>query len=410
MSGLRFCDAGGLLVHAAGRLPTDRCEYHLGAITVPCGCNQMRCKQCREQVRSGPPGRGLPSGRAVTPAELFASEHWEDLTAPRPEVRLYACRCALWECRSDAEGIDREGDSPVDPHMDWACAGHPVPELPQRLGELEVRPDSDWAALVARVLAGACPRPLQLTNRPDGPALWLGWLYAYLLGRPEADAFSTALAARAGDLDPPDPFVRGRVLHFFARFPKAAGFDQLIAEAERAPDAVVVGHPIPEEEGVPPTLFDVIVGRLEATPRRTGAADARSSEVLQRALLTPWPVPAGAAGGEDVVASALKRFSSAFRDPALRLWMADHIVAIEAATPGRWRPVMDLLADWYQKPALGHLIVIAGVALIQGHAVPSSEVRAWLDTARTRGLWVDDAWLVTLGSALDDDARRLAAN
>ncbi len=407
MSGLRFCDAGGLLVYAAGRLPTDPCEHYLEAITVRCGCNQMRCRQCGERVRSGPPGRGLPSGRALTAAELFAAERWEDLTASAPAVRLYACRCALWECWLDAQVIDRERESPVDPHTDWACAGHPVPELPTRLGELELRPDSDWAAVVAEVLGGVCPRALQLIGRPDGAALWLGWLYAYLQGRPEADALSVALAARVGDSESPDPIARGRVLHFFARFPKAAGFDRLIAEAERAPEAVVVGFPIPEDS-VPPTLFDVIVGRLEGAPRRTtDALHARTDEVLRRALLTSW---SAGPGEVDVVARALKRFSGAFRDPALRLWMADHAVAIAAAEPGRWRALMDLLADYYQKPALGHLLVIAGVALIQSGAIPLSDVRTWLDTARTRELWVDDAWLMPLRSVLDDEARKLAAN
>jgi hypothetical protein len=72
--------------------------------------------------------------------------------------------------------------------------------------------------------------------------------------------------------------------------------------------------------------------------------------------------------------------------------------------------VLDLLADWHQKPALGHLIVIAGLALLQARAVATAEFSAWLDGAPTRGLWVDAAWVMPLRSVLDDQARTVASN
>lgn len=396
MTALRYCEDGGLIVGATCRLPTDASEYNIGATAVPYGCNRMRCSRCDEIARAGPPGRGEPSGRTLNPSELFAAESWDDLTEYSEDVRLYACRCAVWEAGWGAISIDHKREFANDPHMDWACAGHPVPELPVHLGELIVAADTDWAALVDKILLGTCPRPLELVNRTDGPALWLGWLYVYLSGLPAADALSAALAERLSD---PDLLVRGRVLYFFGRFPLAVGLERLVMEADWAPQLLAAACPIPEWHK-PLILFDAILARLEVAPRRTDAVSARAEKVLRHAMLAPPAAP----GGIDIVAKALESFSVELWNEESRLWLADNAAAIDAAGPGRWRGLMDLLADRYRKPALGYLIVIAGMALIQQRGITAADFRAWLEGARTRGVWVDDAWVLPLQALFEDDA------
>jgi hypothetical protein len=98
----------------------------------------------------------------------------------------------------------------------------------------------------------------------------------------------------------------------------------------------------------------------------------------------------------DVVSNALRRRSSAFDEPALRLFLAENIVAIDRAAPGRWRLIMTILADWYQKPELGYLIVLAGIALLDSRAVTGREMREWIDASRG---WRDPAWIMPLESA-----------
>jgi hypothetical protein len=99
------------------------------------------------------------------------------------------------------------------------------------------------------------------------------------------------------------------------------------------------------------------------------------------------------------VANALERASSAFNDVELRVWIADHIVQIDAAAPGRWRLLMRRLADWYAKPQTGHLILIAGMRLLESGAVTVDEFRDWMDNDLAHG-WRDDAWIKPLESML----------
>jgi len=393
MGMVRYCASGGLLVFAEGRLPADQSEYHLGAVHSPCGCNQLRCESCQAMVRSGPPGR-VPAA-AITPAVLYAAERWDDLltaTSISGESRIYACRCLFWDCRSDAENIDREWESATDPHMPWACVGHSVPGWPLRLDELgDVAEDADWSAIVDRILGGACPRRLDTHGlRREGPSIWLGWLYAYLAGLPQAETLSAAIGARFAD---PDPLVRGRVLHFFMRFPRAAGFEGVLAVAQSDIALSSPGYSIPEYYGTV-TLFEVVIARLEMDGRKPDATDTRALEVLRRSTL----VPVGA-GQPDVLVKVLKQWSSAFNDEALLLWIAEHANEIDAAAPGRWRSLMDLMAGWYMKPALGYLIVIAGTSLIQRDTAPVAEFRQWMQEPRDR--WNDDAWRLPLQSVLD---------
>jgi hypothetical protein len=104
----------------------------------------------------------------------------------------------------------------------------------------------------------------------------------------------------------------------------------------------------------------------------------------------------------DVVANTLGRHAGTFNDPELRLWITDHIVEIDAAAPGRWRAIMTMLTDWYAKPELGHLIIIAGTRLIQGHVVIPAEFQEWVQWRRENHGWMDDAWILPLETILEE--------
>ncbi len=394
MSGLRLCHAGGLLVHGAARLPEDPSEYCHAAVHAACGCNRMRCNSCGAMVRSQP-NRGVLAG--VAPQALYEAADWDGLSEPSSAVgsfkpfRLYTCRCVSWECGSAGVAIDREGESLNDPHMDWACVGHPVPELPRVLNGVVIDLSTDWPDVVERVLRGWAPVALGVGSR-EGPALWLGWLYAWLLGSPAADALSRALAARAED---DDPLVRGRVRSFFSRFGAAPGIDRLIDGAIANPASALKTYKIPEYM-VGPSAFDAVVARLEA--KQTDEVSVRAGHAFRSALVASPDVPPPAV---DVVKEALERFSSALDDAEVHQYLADNITAIEAARAGRWRAVMDVLAGWFNPNELGHLIVIGGMSLLERGVVPPTELRDWIDAARRNHRWVNDAWVLPLRSVTE---------
>jgi hypothetical protein len=438
MTSSRFCADGGLLVESRTRLPSDPCEYYRPDARILVGCNRLRCERCNEPVRSEP-DLSLKPNVPADPAVLYASESWRDLPFIRrsSEVRLYTCRCTTWLAANN-NSIVNDHDSPTDPNVPWSCAGHPVPELPVTLGELTIGVDTDFAQVVEKILAGACPRALQ--SRPsslaEGPSLWLGWLYAYLARLPLADHLSSAIGER---IDDPDPVTVGRALCFFLRFPRAVGFERVVARAEVAPERIAVGYPIPEYYDAL-TVWDVLVARLDQRSKAPDALDERTTDVVRKVLLMPlsslshedvgptdlveierqrltrlgWDVKSGS-GKErlDEYALSKKRVDNvvntfkhvvtkAFDDADLRLWIADNIVKLDAAAKGRWRQYMDLLTDWYRKPELGHLIVIAGMRLIEGHVVGGAEFREWMKGLRANHGWVDDAWVFPLTSVLDE--------
>ena len=263
-----------------------------------------------------------------------------------------------------------------------------------------------------------------------------------MAGLPAADALSAALANR---IDDTDPLVVGRVLHFFTQFPRAQGVDVLVAHAENALDRVAVGYPAPEHY-TSPTLWDVLIARLEQRTEAQEPLDGRVADLFRRVVLVPlaslphedlgstdrvaikreemrqqgWDVDgesakrtlaeyalADKAERTDVVVNALERFSPAFNDEERRLWIAEHIVAIDAAAKGRWRPLMNMLTDWYRKPELGYLIVVAGVSLLQSGTVDADEFRQWMRERRSYG-WVDDAWVLPLDDVCDKQSQELS--
>jgi hypothetical protein len=414
----RVCDHRGLLVDGKTRLPSDPSDYFHEPVKAMCGCNRLYCERCKSPVRVGPGEVGLKEGAAVDLAALYSSPDW--LSLPFVEerkrassidngVRLYACRCATWQAER-VDLLDNEHDSPDDPNLPWLCSGHPAPTLPVTLDNgLTVGPDIDWAELVGKILGGACPRSLGLAAvwRKEGPSSWLGWLHAYLAGLPVSVDFSAAIGDRVAD---EDPSVVGAVLYFFSRFPRSFGVKKVIERAEKAIDRIATGYLIPDT--YVPTMWDVLVARLEQ-PRPPDELDARVTELVQRVCTMPLTslshedvgpkehIQAIHKGSRvDIVANALERSPGPFDDPDMRLWLADHIVDVDAAAPGRWKLVMTRLTDWHDKPALGHLIVIAGTRLIQSGRLRDGEFEEWVEWRRQNHGWMDDAWILPLQSVL----------
>lgn len=437
----RVCADRGLLVDGDTRLASDPCEYYDKAVRALVGCARLRCASCGALVRGGPSGLTIKDGASIDAAALYAAPDWRVLPAfeqrepalrNERRVRFYACKCNRWEA-ARVDAIENEHDSPSDPDLPWSCAGHPAPELPVALGDISISATSNWASTVEQILGGRCPRDLALVHHAgDGPSVWLGWLYAYLRGLPAADSLSSAIADRSGD---PSPLVVGRVLYFFARFPAAKGIERLVQRAEADLHQVALGYPIPEYHKAN-TLWDVLAARLgggEGT-----ALDARVDALVRRVMVLPlsslshqnrgstdlveeerelrkrmgWDLNsdmakswiadyAGLKKSEriDVVADELERSPGAFDDPDLRQFMADHIIEINSAAPGRWKPVMDRLTDWLHKPEQGHLIVIAGARVIRAKLASADELRQWIQQRRSYG-WVDDAWVSPLEAML----------
>ncbi|CAN5269801.1 hypothetical protein BH09MYX1_BH09MYX1_58190 [soil metagenome] len=60
-------------------------------------------------------------------------------------------------------------------------------------------------------------------------------------------------------------------------------------------------------------------------------------------------------------------------------WMAENIVALQAAGHGRWKLLMNRIVAFARNDdELDGMIVIAGVALIQSGGVPAADIRAWI--------------------------------
>jgi hypothetical protein len=294
--------------------------------------------------------------------------------------------------------------------------------------------DSDYSAIVTAVLDGACPRPLGWS--PEGPVIWLEWLGIYLRGLDAADALSRALAMRIED---DAPFVRGRVLEYFARAPWAEGFDRILDWAERSSGDLLRGYPVPEILSVPrpwETLWRAVARR---SPERD-ELDGRLMRLVRQVLTTPrerfLADEVGASSteleaermrreGKDlaipVVASALRtyeRVEAEIREDVPRwalaeewlfdvadglddddyAWFARSIVEIERAGAGRWRHVLDLLRKAFSRDrSRESFLVIALIALIQSGIVPQPELRAWVDAYP----YQREAFLVPVRLALD---------
>lgn len=379
----RFCDQRGLLVDGKTRLADDSHEFWHTPTFIMVGCGQLKCEKCGALVRSSVDG----------------------------PIRKYECDCAAWEATSSVP-LDNEHDSPNDPDLPWSCDGHEPPTLPLQLGELTV--GADFPSLVAKILEGVSPRPLGL--RDEGPSLWLGWLYNYLQGLPEADLLSSAIGERVAD---PNPAVMGAALFFFSRFPKARGVDKVVDYAESHFEEMAIGRLIPDY--YVPTIWDVLIARLEMHEKEP--VDARVAALIEKVMVTPLATFSTNDFGDqklvqslykslrkDIVARALDSTHGTFDSEDLRIWLADHIVDIDAAAPGRWKKVLTRLSDWALKPDTGHLIIIAGTRILQSGAASPDALEEWIEWRRVNHGWMEDAWVLPLKDTIEQQRRQLTAN
>ncbi len=439
MSGGRVCAQSGLLVDGETRVLTDPSEYYHPAVGVAVGCGRLRCESCKAWVRSGPPGLGLKANTRVDLRALHAAPDWSALAfVEEPyrlfgRMRLHACTCTHWAAES-VQPIDNDRELDSDPDVPWACAGHPAPELPLSLNDLVIDAGTNWTQLVDQILRGSCPRALERAEALGAePGLWLAWLYVYLRGLPVADQLSLAIADR---LEDSEPQVAGRVLYFFVHFPRARGIEKVVANVEADIHRVALGYPIPES---PPALtrWAVLQTRLANAPDQRDDLDLRVESLVERLLVVPRSSlphddlgPSGTGDFErqrrarlgwdsatlkyvlddfarlrasertDVVGHALGRSAAMFAGAERRRFIADHILEIDAAAPGRWRQALALLSDWHDKPAQGHLIVVAGARVIQARLATPDEFRTWIRERRRYG-WVDAAWVTPLETMLE---------
>lgn len=342
MAALRYCVDGGLLVGGKRSLSTDPCEYSNG-------CNQLGCSRCGARVRIGPPNL-RPNYDVFDDkqhlAALYDAPDWShlDFLQPMPAdadlaSRLYACKCTSWEESSSSYLVDDPKE--YMPKLPWRCAGHPCPQLPLRLGEIELRDDTDWAALLARLTDGRAssvdlgqPFPL------DTPSQRLIWLYHYLVGLPIAERLSAAVATRLAN-----PALTTTVLEFFLVYPRSQG-----------------------REAVSGLTRDSLLGVAGAP-----LSDAAVADVLTRgaAVLT----------ADDVTI------------------IATELGAIEQRRPGRWSQIMDALLERATEDAeLEYVIPIGAMALLQSGRVPNHQLRAWATRQGSAGT----AWRAALDAMVTE--------
>jgi hypothetical protein len=344
--------------------------------------------------------------------------------------RTYRCGCQVFRCSNLGTAFN-DHDSPNDPNVTWACCGHPAPTLPCPLGALHLHAEPDWSVVVAQVLAGAKPTPAgRYEGALDGPASWLAWLGLYLADTPYADALGRAVAARFQDSDPQ---VRGRVLLFFEQHPALDGIEQLFAEATAHPESVVVGYPVPEGRFIP-TLWRVLVERLCRIADRTSPTSRLAEEAVRRAVVVPLAqlvreergpydfigerrraaVEHSAHRGTLLTPSELQTLDEhedlqrrlradpirhsfeieweqdAFNSPGLARFVAEQILAIDAAAPGRWRGILSLLSSWTLRAE--PFALLAGTLLVTRGGVCREELQEFIDQRRRRGKTVESAW------------------
>ena len=368
------------------------------------GCNRLKCTQCGAWVRHGPPGVVAVDDVRPHLAEIYEAEDWGELACLKQDLkiyRLYLCRCMAWAGTKDYMMGDPD-PSHLDPVLPWLCNGHPVPELPIQFDGDVLSAETDMALFVDRIMGGWSPHPM-LKVVGKGPSLALIWTYSYLLGLPEADAFSRACAARLSD---PDPAIVGRALHLFTRFPRAEGVADLFDRAERHPERVTVGYAVPERGYQ--RIIEVLAARLDRGRHPIDDVHVRVMDLFQRLLLTPLKDLSTETVGEletddlweDQPGRMLNRLfgTSAFATEGDLEWLANHAVEIVRVGPPRWRPVLGFLvsADRSRKAEFGHLVVVAGIALAQSGLVDLAELREWVTRGRPR------AWVLPIQAAIDE--------
>ncbi|RBQ15179.1 hypothetical protein DP939_36860 [Spongiactinospora rosea] len=186
----RRCRPHPQLVGADYWLPTE--AFEVGWATAV-GCNNLRCPDCGEAVRSdGPPGR---------------------------TVRRYRCAC-LQHLETWTYWVGGEPEDLYPERLSWYCAGHPNLTLPVVLDGVPLDAGTDWGAVAAAAM-------LEEPFRPPGIDVRQAWLVRLfrLLSRERA-ALSAAIA---GLLYTTDPRLVSGAIDFFITERKAPGAERITA-------------------------------------------------------------------------------------------------------------------------------------------------------------------------------------
>jgi len=250
----RRCRPHPQLVGADYWLPVEPFEV---SWAVAVGCNNLRCRDCGEAVRTeGPPGR---------------------------TVRRYRCACRehleTWTYWVGGEPEDLYPET-----LRWYCAGHPALTLPAVLDGVPLDAETDWVVVVAAAV-------LEEPFRPPGIDLrqaWLVRLFHLLHG--ERAALCAAIAALLHATDP--RLVRG-ALDFFAAERKAPGAEG-IAAMITSRRAWLAQTPDPRTPSV--SLLDGAVLVLHARLLETGRATDRPALALAKELALSGCGPDDTAG------------------------------------------------------------------------------------------------------------------
>jgi hypothetical protein len=250
----RRCRPHPQLVGADYWLPVEAFEV---GWTVAVGCNNLRCPDCGEAVRSdGEPGR---------------------------TVRRYWCACQE-HLETWTYWVGGEPEDLYPEKLSWYCAGHPNLTLPVVLDGVPLDAGTDWVAVAAAAMLEEPFHPPGIDTRQA----WLVRLF-HLLTR-ERTALSAAIAELMYATDP--RLVVG-ALRFFTTERKAPGAERITAMVTSRRDWLAE-TPHPSTPSL--SLLDNAVLLLHTRLQDTGQAADRPALALAKELALSGVGPRGTAG------------------------------------------------------------------------------------------------------------------
>lgn len=238
----RRCRPHPQLVGADYWLPVEAFEV---SWAVAVGCNNLRCPDCGEAVRSdGQPGR---------------------------TVRRYWCACRE-HLETWTYWVGGEPEDLYPENLSWYCDGHPNLTLPVVLDGVTLHAGTDWVAVAAAAI-------LEEPFRPPGIDIRQAWLVRlfHLLPRERA-ALSAAIA---GLMYATDPCLVLGALDFFTTERKAPGAERIAAMVTSRRDWLAE-TPDPSTPSV--SLLDDAVLLLHTRLLATGRAADRPALALAKEL------------------------------------------------------------------------------------------------------------------------------